>query len=93
MCHKPDAEGVPGVEPLLLDEEVHGFGQTLVVAHPERLHAACLRQARLYLVRQLAALLLGAGMTLEMADVLDGHLNDLGLLNPTAAFLEIGGWN
>ena len=52
-----------------------------------------LAEAALDLVRQLAALLLGAGVALEMADVLDGHLNDLCLLNPTSAFLEIRGRN
>ena len=50
-----------------------------------------LTEAALDLVRQLAALLLGAGVGLEVADVLDGHLDDLRLLDPAAALLEVGG--
>ena len=40
MSHQTDTEGVAGIQPLLLHEEVHGLGQTLVVAHPEALHGA-----------------------------------------------------
>ena len=40
MCHQTDAEGVAGVQPLLLHQEVHRLGQTLVVANPEALHGA-----------------------------------------------------
>ena len=50
-----------------------------------------LAEAALDLVRQLAALLLGAGVGLEVADVLDGHLDDPRLLDPAAALLEVGG--
>ena len=40
MSHQTDTEGVAGVQPLLLHQEVHRLGQTLVVTHPEALHCA-----------------------------------------------------
>ena len=82
-------ETVVGVHPFLLHQEVHGLCQALVVAHPEGLHAAGLAQPRLDLLGQLAAVLLSAGMMLEMLDVFDRHLDDLRLLDPPATFLEV----
>jgi hypothetical protein len=34
--HHPDAEAVPGIEPLLLHQEVHQLRQALVVPDPAR---------------------------------------------------------
>ena len=83
-------ETAAGVEALLLHQEVHGLCQTLVVANPEGLHTAGLAQPSLYLLGKLAALLLSAGVMLQVLDVLNGHLNDLCLLNPAPTFLEVG---
>ena len=43
MRHEADTEGVAGVQPLLLHQEVHRLCETLVVAHSETLHAARLQ--------------------------------------------------
>ena len=43
MRHEADTEGVAGVQPLLLHQEVHRLGETLVVTHSEALHAARLQ--------------------------------------------------
>ena len=90
MSHESDTERVASIEPLLLHQEVHGLRQALVVAHPEGLHAAGLAQPGLYLLGELTSLLLGAGMVLEVLDVLDGHLDDLSLLDPAPTLLEVG---
>ena len=82
-------ETAAGVEALLLHQEVHGLCQTLVVADPEGLHTAGLAQPGLDLLGQLAAVLFGAGMMLEMFDMFDRHLDDLSLLDPPAAFLQV----
>ena len=58
-------------------------------------------QPRLDLALQLTALGLGAGVALEVADVLDRHLYDLRLLDPAPALLRVRvrdqstqvGWN
>ena len=84
-------ETVVGVHAFLLHQEVHGLCEALVVTHSEGLHTAGLAQAGLDLLCQLAAVLLGAGMVLEMFDVFYRHLDDLSLLNPAAAFLQIRG--
>ena len=91
MRHEADTEGVAGVQPLLLHQEVHGLGQTLVVANPEGLHTAGLTEPGLDLLSQLAAVLFSAGMVLEVFDMFDRHLDDLRLLDPAAALLEVGG--
>ena len=83
-------ETVVGVHPFLLHQEVHGLCEALVVANPEGLHTAGLAQPGLDLLRQLAAVLFSAGMVLEMFDVFYRHLDDLRLLNPAAAFLQVG---
>ena len=41
------------------------------------------------LALQLTALNLGAGVALEVANVLDGHLDDLRLLNSAPTFLQV----
>ena len=90
VSHESHTETVAGVEALLLHQEVHGLCQTLVVANPEGLHTAGLAQAGLNLLGQLAAVLFGAGMVLEVFDMFDRHLDDLRLLNPAATFLQVG---
>ena len=83
-------ETVVGVHPFLLHQEVHGLCEALVVANPEGLHTAGLAQAGLNLLGQLAAVLFGAGMVLQVFDMFDRHLDDLRLLNPAATFLQVG---
>ena len=48
-------------------------------------------ESRLDLALQLTALNLGAGVALEVANVLDGHLDDLCLLNAAPALLKVTG--
>ena len=40
MSHQTDTEGVAGIQPLLLYQEVHRLRQTLVIPNPEALHGA-----------------------------------------------------
>ena len=89
VSHESHTETVAGVETFLLHQEVHGLGQTLVVANPEGLHTAGLTEPGLDLLSQLAAVLFSAGMVLQMFDMFDGHLYDLRLLNPAATFLQV----
>ena len=89
VSHESHTETVAGVEAFLLHQEVHGLGQTLVVANPEGLHTAGLTEPGLDLLSQLAAVLFSAGMVLQMFDMFDGHLYDLRLLNPAATFLQV----
>ena len=48
-------------------------------------------ESRLDLTLELTALDLGAGVALEVADVLDRHLDDLRLLDAAPALLEVAG--
>ena len=48
-------------------------------------------ESRLDLALQLTALDFGAGVALEVADVLDRHLDDLRLLDAAPALLEVAG--
>ena len=42
MGHQADTEGVAGIEAFFLHQEMHRLCQTLMIAHPEALHSACL---------------------------------------------------
>ena len=108
MRHQSDTERVSRVESLSLNQKMHCLRQTFMISDPgnqwlaginwgllspERFNTAGFVETRLYFSRQLTTLLFGAGMILEVTNVLDCHLNDLCLLDPAATFLQVWGGN